>query len=191
MMLSLIMFIGYNTIPGFYTGLSPVTWFIVLMFVASYIRIHKPAILQYNSFVWMGGAFLLFLCAVGSIIILGNHGVNPRKFFADGNSVFAFLIALSMFMAFLKLQIPYNKWINLYGGAAFGVLLIHSNCWPMRELIFKQIVDTQRFFVEGNIWIPFVTCFSIYIVCGTIEIIRQKTVEQPILTFIYKVLRIH
>lgn len=189
-MLCLIMFIGYNTIPTFSTEMSPVTWFVVIMLVASYVRMHEPSVLNYSPLVWFGGALFLILCAIVSILLLGRHGQNPRLLFADGNSLLAFLIAFALFMTFIKMELPYNKWINLYGGAAFGVLLIHSNCWPMRELIFMKIFDTQYYFIEGNIWMPIVSCLSIYFVCGTIEIFRQKYLEQPMLNVLYKFFRI-
>lgn len=188
--LSLIMFVGYNSIPGFSTEISPVTWFAVIMLVASYVRIYDPAILKRNSFVWMGMSVFMILCAFASIIILGKIGYFPKRFTESLNSPLGFLIAFAVFMTFLTMKIPYNKWINLYGGAAFGVLLIHSNCWPIRELIFKEIVDTQRFFIEGNMWIPIVTCVSIYIVCGTIEILRQTFIEPPLLNCVFKAFRI-
>lgn len=54
-MLCLLMFVGYNSIPGFSTEMSPVTWFAVIMLVASYIRMHEPSILRYSSSVWLGG----------------------------------------------------------------------------------------------------------------------------------------
>lgn len=189
-LLSLIVFIGYNTLPGFYTQVNPITWFIVLMFIASYVRLYNPRCLQV-SFLKMGGVTLfLIICAIISIVILVRMGKFPRVFFAEANSILGFSIAFSLFITFLNLKIGFNKYINLYGGAAFGVLLIHSNCWPMRELIFKDIIDTQQNFLIGNWWAPLFACPAIYFVCGTMEIIRKNTIEQPILNVLYTILKI-
>lgn len=192
--LSLVMFIGYNTLNGrhgFYVTICPVTWFAILMLVASYIRLYSPKRMELKPYIWGGVFLILVLCAIVSIIIFAYKGTYPRTLFADANSILGFSIAFSLFMMCRNLKIPYNKWINLYGGAAFGVLLIHSNCWPIRELIFKDIIDTEYYFIQGNCLIPILSCVLIYFVCGSIEILRQKTVEKPILNFLYSVLRIN
>lgn len=187
--LSLILYVGYNTLPRFEVTISPVTWFAILMVIASYIRVYKPKRLQLSAAKWGGVTLCLLFIAIMSIIGLGYYGRNQRYLFADCNSLLGFSIAFSVFMTFLNIKLPYIKFVNLYGGAAFGVLLIHSNCWPMRSLIFEKIIDTQRYYYECNYWIPIVSCIAIYIICASIEIIRQKTIEQPMVSFVSKILK--
>lgn len=107
-------------------------------------------------------------------------------FTGDANSIFALIVSISLFGFFLNCKINHNKYINLFGGAAFGVLLIHSNCKAMRELIFIKIIDTQTYYLEGNWLVPIISCLLIYLICGAIEILRQKFVEKPLLNVIYR-----
>lgn len=52
--LSLILYVGYNTLPRFEVTISPVTWFAILMVIASYIRVYKPKRLQLSAAKWGG-----------------------------------------------------------------------------------------------------------------------------------------
>lgn len=69
-------------------------------------------------------------------------------------------------------------------GATFGILLIHSNSEAMRYFLFTKVIDTREIFMDQNYIIPILYIISIFMVCSVIEIIRQKTIERPMLNII-------
>ena len=97
----------------------------------------------------------------------------------DSNKILA--VSVSAFLWFKNLQIKYNKWINIIGGATFGVLLIHANCEEIRIILWHDIFDCIH---KYNLPIDKLILFSVssvllvFGVCVVLEILRQKTVER-------------
>lgn len=193
--LSVLMFCTYTSLPGFNTELCSVTWFSVLMLLSSYVRFYGIPFFEKKKLdykVW-GIICLISLFAIISCITIANHLGMLRfsRIIASRPSFFLMLLSsFSMFLYFLGLPIRHNKFINILGGVSFGVLLIHTCGDPMRCLIFEKIVKTREQFIAGHWWMPLVTATAIYIICGFVEYIRQKTIEKPILGFLYKVMHL-
>lgn len=144
---------------------------------------------NYLRLVCWGVSIVLVLLAILSVWFSINviH-IGPMYFCGTLNSVLGTLISLYAFLFFLKLKIGYNKYINMVGGATFGILLIHSNCAEMRQFIYHDIFNNQQHFLNGEWWIAIPATLCIFTICALIEIIRQKYIECKILTLLYKVL---
>ena len=95
---------------------------------------------------------------------------------------FLLCVAVSSFLWFKGLGIPYNKWINLVGGSTFGVLLIHANSDAMRTWLWRDLIDCV-----GHYSLPIIdlvlystgTVCIIFTVCILIDRLRIKMVEVP------------
>lgn len=99
---------------------------------------------------------------------------------ADSNKLLPFLIALSSFMWFKDLRIPYSKLINVIGGATFGVLLIHANSNTMRQWLWRETVDCMGHYAGSLLWIvgyAVISVLIIFIVCAGIDWFRSRYLE--------------
>lgn len=133
----------------------------------------------------------LSMLSVVAILYLGDYlGKQLPQYYMviDSDKPLALLVAVSTFMFFKNLNIPYSKFINIAGGASFGVLLIHTNS-NIRPWLWGEVVDCI-----GSYDMPFwqliiysnLVVLAIYAICATIDYIRLKTIEEPIFRLLDK-----
>lgn len=105
-------------------------------------------------------------------------------YFYGQKSVLTFLSALSLFMAFEKCNIGYNKWINITASASFGVYLIHDSNL-IRPLLWHEVFKNAQF-QDTLVLIPYsiIVVALVYIVCTLIDLIRQHIIEKPFICFV-------
>ena len=171
-----------GSIPKFSVSFNYVTWFGVIYLIASYIRLY-PVELYSNKKVWASLSILTILLGCASILVMHHYlGNNENLFVSDSNKILAVAIAITTFLWFKNINIPYSKLINTIGGSTFGVLLIHANSDAMRQWLWKDTVDCV-----GHYSLPFwqLVGFSIgvvlaiFFICTIIDIIRIKLFEEP------------
>ena len=150
--------------------------------MASYIRLY-PIELYSNKKVWALLSIINILLGAASILVMHRYfGWREEFLVSDANKIFAVAIALTTFLWFKNINMPYNKLINTIGGSTFGVLLIHANSDAMRQWLWKDTVDCV-----GHYSLPFweLVGFSIGVVlaifftCIIIDRIRIKLIEEP------------
>lgn len=155
-----------------------VTWFCVVYFIASYIRLYPKKIFQNKLII-----SLMLLCSIGfsvASVIVGNKFSRPFIFVTDSNSFLPIVIGVFAFLFFKNLTIKYNKVINTIAASTFGVLLIHANSDTMRQWLWKDTVDCIGHY--GSHLMPFyaIACvLGIFAVCVVIDIIRIRFIEKP------------
>ncbi len=186
LMLILVFYIILASIPHFEFHYSYVSWFICLFFIASYIRIYPKKI--FDSILFWSIASLLTL-VISCLSVVGLHIVNIKfdiqgiDYFllSDSFKVLAVLTAVSWFMFFKNLKIKKSKIINIFGGATFGVLLIHANSNPMRQWLWVDLLKNVEVYNNGNIIYlhAFVSVACIFLICALIDIARKIAVEKP------------
>lgn len=185
--LLLLLLLGIYTIlgsiPTFNITFNYITWFGIIFFIASYIRLYPHKVFERKK-MWGWLTLVCFVLAIASIIglrfvtkgeMLGYH------FISDCNKFFAVFIAVCSFLWFKNMNIKYSKVINAFGAATFGVLLIHANSNAMRTWLWKDTVD-----VVGHYSLPLgqLVLFSIgvalavFLVCNLIDQLRIATVEK-------------
>lgn len=132
--------------------------------------------------------FITWLCILAVDFVGVKYGFNRWDYVIfDANKLNMFLLGASIFLAFLKCKVSYNKFINIIGGASFGVLLIHANNDVMRQWLWKDFLKNTYYYDNPNLWIHmFVSVILIYVVCTFIEIARQKYVEKPLFRLLEK-----
>lgn len=182
-LLMLTMFSFLGSIPTFDVPLNYVTWFGVIYFMASYIRLYPNPVFDCKQlWGWLTLAFVL-LGAVSIVIyiIIKREITNSYFFVSDSNKILAVAIAVSSFLWFKNMNIKYSKLINAFGAGTFGVLLIHANSNAMRTWLWKDTMD-----VVGHYSLPFgqMVLFSvggvlaIFVICNLIDQLRIATVEK-------------
>lgn len=191
-LLSLFIYTIHASLPYMGVNMNYVSWFIVLYFISSYIRLY-PTKYDSNSLLWMICTFSCILLSVGSIIgilwLNVNYGkdIFPYRMLSDSNVILALLTAVCSFMWFKNINIPQNKYINMIGGSTFGVLLIHANSDKMREWLWQDLLDNVGHYNDYYFWLrPIISVILIFFVCIIIDIIRIIVIERPLLGHIKK-----
>lgn len=186
--LCLFIYTFHTTIPRTYVAMNYVSWFCVIYFIASYIRLY-PHKYDNNIQFWKGGVFLCILVSIASILIeLWLHPYNfPYRYVSDSNELLPILTAVCSFMYFKNIQIPQNKWINIVGGSTFGVLLIHANSDTMRKWLWKDTLDNAGHYSDELFWLyPIIVIIVIFFICIVIDRIRIMLIENPTFNFLNK-----
>lgn len=185
--LLLLLVLGLYTVLGtlLFVRFNYVTWFVVIYFVSSYIRLYpQPEFEKSNLWGWLTLLNILFavLSILGLHFIFGDRFGMGYQFVSDSNKIFAVSIAVCSFLWFKNLNIKYSKVINSFGAATFGVLLIHANSNAMRTWLWKDTVDCVGHYISlgtGELILYSVAVvLVIFIICNLIDQIRIATLEK-------------
>lgn len=171
-----------HTLPGFSINMNYVSWFSVLYFIASYLRLY-PLQRDTDTTFWAWMTLLSWGLSIASIVVITRFlPLNPYCFISDSNAVLALTNGVTSFMLFKNLKIKNSKVINTIAASSFGVLLIHANSDTMRNWLWRDTVDCI-----GHYESPWYYCIGcvvlIYTFCTIIDIIRRYTIETPLLNW--------
>lgn len=99
------------------------------------------------------------------------------------------LISFLMFIGFLKINIGYNRIINIISSALFGVYLIHDNSY-VRPFLWKTIFNNAWF--KSNLFIPYsiMVIALVFIICIAIEFFRIYVLEKHYMKSLNKVAKL-
>ena len=173
-------------IPYGYVTMNYVSWFIVLYFISSYIRMYPESIYRSESakvWGWLSLATVLLAMASVAFLLWRNDAFDRTKpvffFVSDSNAILALLVGVTTFMFFKNLRIPQSRFINAVASTTFGVLLIHANSDAMRQWLWKDTVDCVGHYNDTYYYLyapAAVLC--IFAVCSFIDYIRIHTLEK-------------
>ena len=184
LVLMLTMYTLLGSVPSFHVTFNYVTWFGIIYFIASYIRLYPKQIFD-SKRLWGWMTLATVIIAIASILaqrfIFGERLGLGYFFVSDSNKMFAVAVAVCSFLWFKNMKIKYSKLINAFGAGTFGVLLIHANSDAMRTWLWKDTVD-----VVGHYTLPLgqLILFSIgvvlaiFVICNLIDQFRIATVEK-------------
>jgi hypothetical protein len=181
--LMLFFYTLLGSIPFFGVSFNYITWFGIIYLIASYIRLYPSPVFN-NKRMWRNVSLSTILLAVLSVVLFHNSffGVMGYDLVADSNKFFAVAVAVTTFLWFKNMDIPYNKWINTIGGSTFGVLLIHANSDAMRKWLWSDTVNCVGHY---SLSVPRLVAFSIIVVlvvfcvCSAIDRVRKRFIEEP------------
>lgn len=173
--LLLFIYTGLETLPGCIVVMNYVSWFSVLYFISSYLRLY-PTTLFNKTKTWGIATCALLVIACADIVRLKGdlHHVS------DSNAIFALLISVSSFLFFKNLRIPQSKIINAIASTTFGILLIHANSNTMWEFLWHDTVDCVGHY-SATLWYAPLSVLAIFMVCSLIDYIRQQTIEASLI----------
>lgn len=186
--LCLVLYTGFGGFDGlsfFKVEMNYVSWFIVLYFIGSFIRLH-PRKLFSRTFLW-GGATIIVLCLSCVSVVagawMGQHLGQPKLaffFVSDSNKILALAIGVCSFLFFKNLKMGYSKIINIIGASTFGVLQIHANSYTMRQWLWVDTLhNTAMFESEWLILHAFGSVLLVFFACVLIDLVRKRIFETP------------
>lgn len=175
----LYTFLG--TVPYFSVTFNYVSWFIVLYFISSYIRLYPKKIYSNNAFWSIALMIVTVLCAASVICCAFVFNGNYYMFVTDSNTALAVIEAVCAFMVFNNLKIKNSLIINTLASATFGVLLIHANSDTMRSWLWGDVLNVVGVHYQGNGYLHIVlSVLGVYCVCTILDLIRIYVFEKPI-----------
>lgn len=180
LVLSLSIYVILPLLPNNRVVMNYVTWFIVLYFISSYIRLYRFQLFANRTWGWL--TLLLIVLSMLSVVAFLKLGLNPYWFVSDSNAILAVLVGISSFMFFKDVTIPYNKFINTLGASTFGVLLIHANSDAMRTWLWCDTLNNVGFFTNPTLVViahSIISVLLVYSLCTVIDWLRIKFLEQP------------
>lgn len=186
--LLLLLLLSIYTILGsvstFSLTFNYVTWFGIIFFIASYIRLYpQPIFNKKNLWGWMTLLYVVLAMAsiLGQRLLLGGKMGLGYFFVSDSNKIFAVAVAVCSFLWFKNMNIKYCKVINAFGAATFGVLLIHAGSNAMRTWLWKDIFDVVGHYGLPNgqlVLFSVGVVLAIFIICNIIDQLRIVTLEK-------------
>lgn len=193
---NLLFLIGFfyvllGSVPKFHINFNYVTWFCIIYFIGSYIRLYPPKIIENKTFrtsLFFSSVFLSCLSILIFNYISYKYGMKLQYFLLiDSNKILAVFTAISSFIYFKYLKIPSSKFINIISATTFGVFLIHANSDAMRQWLWKDFLNNVGQYGTDNLYIhAILSVVCIFVICSLIDFIRIKLLEQPLFKYIDK-----
>lgn len=190
--LSLFIYTLHGTLPHTSVDMNYVSWFCVIYFIASYIRLYP---LPYDKNVKIWGistlvCIIISVCSILGVLYLNTYhhtDLPPYRYVSDSNALLAVLTAICSFMYFKNVHIPQSKFINIIGGSTFGVLLIHANSDTMRQWLWKDTLNIIGHYNDKLFWLySIIIVIFVFLICIMIDQIRILLFEKPIFNFLDK-----
>lgn len=167
-------------------SMNYVSWFIVLYFIASFIRMYDIELFARRK-LWGGVCIISILLSITSIFACLQVGFAPYTFVSDSNTFLAVTTGSSAFLFFKNLKIQNSKIINTIESSTFGVLLIHASGDTMRKWLWKDLFNNVDAYINSDSIVHALTStIIIFIVCVIIDQIRINLLEKPFMKWIDK-----
>lgn len=162
-----------------------VSWYCVLYFIASYIRLYPKNIFSNQkicTFIFVGSLILSILSLLFWMVLKEKFGARSGYYFLlqDSNKILAVTNAISGFLFFKNLQIKYNKFVNSISITTFGVLLIHGNSATMRIWLWGDILQNDNWLYSPYAFLhAILSVMLVFAVCSIIDSLRINYIEKP------------
>lgn len=182
----------YTLIPtlGGQVELNYITWFIVIYFVASYIRLYPKR--------WFENRTLWLAATVGALLISWQNVAGNISYYktewgilwpysgvVQPNLLLPLVTAVCAFLLFKNLKIGCSKMINTIAASAFGVLCIHANSDTMRQWLWHDVCNNVGAYQTDHTVLHAIACVAvIYVVCTAIDALRIRLLERPMLRWL-------
>lgn len=184
-----VIYIFFGTVPTLNVNMNYVSWFGVIYFIASYIRLYPKKFFG-NTKLWGVLSLISIILSVSSVIVCAfanqklGISVYPFSFVSDSNTFLAVSTGITTFMFFKNMKIGYSKIINTISAATFGVLLIHANSDSMRKWLWNDLLDNTGMYGSEFLIIHAVgSVLGIFIICSLMDMLRIRFIEKPFLNF--------
>lgn len=181
------IYVVFGTIRKSGILMNYVTWYIILYFIASYIRLYPKKIYKNKQVLGLITLVSIFLSALSVVIlsfVYSKFGITPYYFVTDSNTFLAVVVSVSSFLFFINLDLGQNKIINTISATTFGILQIHTNSDLMRKFLWEDIFKNVKMFQSSYCYMHAICAvICVFVVCSIIDIIRIKLIERPVLEF--------
>lgn len=181
LLLAICCYTLLGSVPGFRISFNYITWFCIIFFIASYVRLYPSAVFQRKA-LWGSLTLISTVLAMTSVFLLQKLFLSGYYFMEDSNKFFAVVVAVCSFLWFKNMKIKQSRIINVVGGSSFGVLLIHTNSNAMRTWLWKDTVDCVGHYsmsFGGLVMYTIGAVLVVFVVCNVIDQLRVHLVEKP------------
>lgn len=189
-----LLFFWYTICGTFFLNGSvfgEVTWFMVLYFIAAYVRLYpcrwteswKFALILLLASLVLAYASVVTVDFVG--VKLGFH--STYYMVADCHKFLAFTTSLAAFILFKNWKMPYSRLINSAAATAFGVLCIHASSDAMRTWLWKDFLKVPTYYtapLPQLVMHAALSVVGIYVICSLIDCLRIRFIERPVMNWI-------
>ena len=187
LILCFLTYILLGTIPVFSITMNYVSWFIVVYFIASYIRLYPKAVYE-NAKLWNWISISTVILSIISVVACAWLGTKLQRsmaygFVTDSNAFLAVITSIALFTSFRNMRIGYSKAINTVASSTFGVFLIHTRGDTMRQWLWKDVWDNIGHY--GSSLMPLhaiVSVLTIFVICTVIDQFRIRFIEKTFFT---------
>lgn len=169
--------------------------FILGYFVAAYIRLYNPPILNHTKLNIGIALFCIIVLFVGwgtlirarfmHIPFVRREYAHVVGYFCAGLTRLPMLIcAVVIFSLFKNIRVPHSRAINTIASATFGLYLIHENLL-INKWWWHAVCKLDSF--TASPWLlPYMLLCALvtFTLCTAIELVRKKCVEKPIFALI-------
>lgn len=179
-------------IPKIHVVFNYVTWFSVLYFISSYIRLYGvfPSVKNIRwGLLTLASVALAMVSTIGFIFLHLKYGIKliPYRLVSDSNAILAVIVSVCSFMYFKDLPIRQSKVINTISASTFGVLCIHANSDTMRQWLWKDTLNNvEQYYSDYMIWLSLVSILAVFFICVIVDYIRIHTFEKYTFLFLDK-----
>ena len=189
-LLCLFIYTIIEPIPWTMVPMHYVSWFMILFFIGSFLRIYMDKYMKQENNIWtIGGASVLIIISILSILMIawltGRITLNSHweyYFVGESNRPLPLITGIMTFVVFKKMRLPYIPIINTIGASTFGVLLIHANSDTMRRWLWRDLLHNVDMY--GSPWLvahAVGSILAIFIVCVAIDRLRILLIEPPMM----------
>ena len=186
--LIIIMVVIWSIIPTFTPSDmygNVVVQFFMLYLIGAYIRLYPDNLLIRNK---TTSRMLIVVCTIllllSTVILDSMHKYSSDLY--SRSSILIVGLAIGILTMFLKINIPYNKIINIICGCTFGVYLIHENnyvrSWLWIDFLKNYSYADSEFLIIRII----LSVIIVFVVCTIIEFLRKKLIEKPLMILVDK-----
>ena len=188
LLLTLFSLLGNLKAPGIRISImNYLSWFIVLFFVGTYIRLYPHKAFSNIKFLFCSTISLFLLCCASIIFCWQNKWNDPYYFVSDSNMPLAFLLGVSLFLLLNAIQLPYNKFINTLATGTFAVLLIHDHSATMQRWLWQDVLKINPCYKEPYAFLYYIlVALFIFVLCSIIDQIRIRFIEKPLFNHLKK-----
>lgn len=177
-------YVFFGTIKKMPVSMNYVSWFIVLYFMASYIRMYPKYIFSKTKLWGMLTAGSIVLCSLSVVccawLSLKLHQNIWYFFVTDSNTFLAVLVGVCAFMFFKTIKIKYSSFINTVASTTFGILLIHANCDAMRRFLWQDVCQNVKVYDSQLMPLISIGCVcAVFCGCSLIDWLRIRFIEKP------------
>ncbi len=181
--LSLFIYSFLYFLPGVHVSYNYVSWFIVLYFIASFLRLY-PLKRDKDTRFWILSTFISIVVSLGlSACYMRIFGKGYLwSFLVDSNAPMSVIVAVCSFMWFKNIKIKQSKFINTVAATTFGVLLIHANSNAMRQWLWRDTLqNVDWFYTDYFVLHAVLSVVIVFCVCVLLDWLRIRLIEKPLM----------
>ena len=184
--LCIAIYSGFYQIPGLRISFNYLSWFIILYFIGSFIRLYG-LFKNENFALWGIVAFVSIILSIGSVLACLRFNLPVYTFVGESLAFMSVITSTSLFMFFKNLKLGYSRIINIIGSSTFGVFLIHTCGDGMRHWLWYDFIDVIGHYDSPYFALYAIGCiFAIFFACSIIDICRIYLLEKPFFKFLDK-----